>query len=162
VAKADVVLDGMVLIKDAPPVFLLFLEKSFRDLRTFLEKMLELDPALDWTFDPVTSVYRSATILTQKTAKIQDTITVVPPTDKHPAQIKDVVRDVVVGQWATTQLSGGIPISEKEAILRRITRLEEAVKTAREQANLQEVTRVEVGQSLMDFILGPFVKRAQE
>lgn len=160
VAKADVVLDGKVLIKDAPPTFLLFLEAKLRDTRTFVEKMLELDPAQTWTFDAGQGVYKSEKIIKHTTAKVQDTVVVVQATDKFPAQVKDVVKDVVVGHWETTQLSGGIPRSDKEAILRRITRLEEAVKIAREQANTAEVVSVEVGQSLMDHLFGPTIRPA--
>jgi len=157
IAKADVVLDGEVLIHDAPVTFLLFLEKQLKDLRTFVDKMQELDPAHDWTFDLANNYYKTGVVMAQKTAKIQDTVVVVQATDKFPAQTKDTVKDVVVGHWATTQLSGAIPRSDKEGLLRRITRLEEAVKTAREQANLVEVIRVEVGQRLADYLLGPAI-----
>ena len=74
--------------------------------------------------------------------------------------VRDQIRDVVVGHWETTQLSGGIPHSDKEAILRRLTRLEEAVKTAREQANTVEIIPVEIGQVLMDLVLGPTINRS--
>lgn len=161
IARADVVVDGKVLIKEAPPPFLLFLEKELRDLRTFIEKILELDPAQEWTYDAANGVYRTPATMTQKTAKIQDTVVVVQATDKFPAQVKDVTKDVVVGQWATTHLSAGLPRSEKEAILRRITRLEEAVKTAREQANLTEVVTVEVGQDVVQYLLGPSIRQTE-
>ena len=48
-ARADLVVDGEVLVKDVPATFLLFLEKQLTDLKTFVAKIrrvgAEIDPA---------------------------------------------------------------------------------------------------------------------
>src|SRR5437868_3610172 len=47
-AKADVSVDGQVLLRGAPVTHLLFLEKQLVDLRTFIETLPVLDTAEDW------------------------------------------------------------------------------------------------------------------
>ena len=50
-AKADVVVDGVMLVADAPVTYLLFLEKQLTDLQTFVAKLPTLDPSENWTFN---------------------------------------------------------------------------------------------------------------
>ena len=59
VAKADVVLDGQVLMKEVPATYLLFLEKQLSDLRTFIEKLPALDESDEWSSDPNSNLYRT-------------------------------------------------------------------------------------------------------
>ncbi len=153
IAKADVVVDGKILLEGAPVTYLLFLEKELRDLRTFVEKFFELDAASEWVFNPNTGLHQTPPVTTQKTAKIQEAVVVVQATDKFPAQVKDQTRDVVIGNWTIVNHSGGMSASQKEKLLRRITKLEEAVKNARERANLVEIVEVSPGQALMKFLL---------
>src|SRR6188508_2919115 len=44
-AKADVTVDGKVLLKQVPVTYLLFLEKQLVDINTFVGKLPVLDPA---------------------------------------------------------------------------------------------------------------------
>lgn len=152
-ARADVVVNGQVLVPNAPVTFLLSVEKELRDMRIFFQKFYELDPSQDWTFDAANGIHKTSPVITQKTTKVMKPVVIVPTSDKFPAQVKDQEHVEIMGTWSTTHLSGGISPAEKEMILRRITQVEEAVKTARERANLVEITRIEVGQNLMDFIL---------
>src|SRR5262245_11612162 len=50
-AKADVVVDGVVLLTQVPATYLLFLEKQLTDLHTFIAKLPVLDAAESWSFD---------------------------------------------------------------------------------------------------------------
>src|SRR5215468_10374951 len=50
-AMADVMVDGKVLLSQAPITYLLFLEKQLVDLHTFIKKLPVLDAAETWTFD---------------------------------------------------------------------------------------------------------------
>lgn len=50
-AKADVVVDGKVLLEQVPATYLLFLEKQLVDIHTFVKKLPVLDAAETWTFD---------------------------------------------------------------------------------------------------------------
>ncbi len=51
-ARADVVVDGKVLLTGAPVTYLLFLEKQLVDMNTFIKKLPVLDASESWTFDP--------------------------------------------------------------------------------------------------------------
>jgi hypothetical protein len=139
VAKADVEIDGRILLKDAPVTHLLFLEKQAVDIRTLVTEIPVLDPAHRWERDVNSNLYRSNPIETVKTAKDEQHITVVQATKEHPAQTAKVVKDIPVGTWTTVKLSGAIPGPEKEKILERIDRVIAAIKFAREKANSTEV-----------------------
>jgi hypothetical protein len=51
VAKADVKVDGNVLLADVPATYLLFLEKQLTDLHTFVTKLPVLDAGESWVFE---------------------------------------------------------------------------------------------------------------
>src|ERR1044072_294916 len=50
-ARADVVVDGKVLLSGVPATYLLFLEKQLIEIRTFLEALPVLDPSESWHYD---------------------------------------------------------------------------------------------------------------
>lgn len=151
-AKADVVVDGVTLIPDAPVSYLLFLEKELQDLYTFVEKIVELDPAETWTHDDNLGLYRSEPVKTQRTAKRIRPIVKYDATEHHPAQTELITEDVVIGHWTTTKYSGAIPRPQKKAILQRISTVIKAVKFAREQANGVEAERQHVGRAILNYI----------
>lgn len=151
-ARADVMLEGRVFLSKVPVTFLLFLEKELHDLRTFVEKMVELDPAERWSYDAGTGLHQSEPVQTQKTKKEQRPIVLYQATEHHPAQTQLITEDVVVGHWTTIKRSGAIPRPRKKALLERIIRLEEAVKFARERANSIDAVEVNVGARLLDYI----------
>ena len=151
-ARADVVVDGRVLIKDVPATYLLFLEKQLQDLHTFIAKMAELDPGSDWSVDPGTGLYKTDTTLTQRTRKVQRPITLYEATKEHPAQTQLITEDVIAGSWITIKYSGAMPAPRKKALLARIEKLNHAVKYAREQANGGDVTEQKAGAAVFDYL----------
>jgi hypothetical protein len=151
-AKADVVIDGRVLLADVPAPYLLFLEKQLGDLTTFVQKMTELDPASDWNLAPGTGLFKTDPTATQRTKKVQRAIVLYDATEHHPAQTQLITEDVVVGQWVTVKLSGALPAPRKKLLLTRIEKLAHAVKFAREQANASEVVERKVGRSVLDYL----------
>lgn len=153
-AKADVVIDGRVLVAGAPATYLLFLEKQLADLHTFITKMTELDAGSDWTVDPGTGLYKTEPTMTQRTKKVQRPITLYEATKEHPAQTQLVTEDVVAGQWVTIKYSGAIAAPRKKQLLARIEKLSNAVKFAREQANAAEAPDQKVGKEVFDFLFG--------
>lgn len=163
-AKADVAVDGKVFLPQVPVTYLLFLEKELHDLRTFVEKLVELDPAERWRYDPSTGLHQSEPVQTQKTKKEQRPIVLYHATEHHPAQTQLITEDVVIGHWTTIKYSGAIPRPRKRELLDRIIKLEEAVKHARERANSGEAVELNVGRRILDFIFegtqteGPVVK----
>lgn len=152
VARADVILDGKIFLPEVPVTYLLFLEKELHDLRTFVEKMVELDQAERWSYDPSSGLHQSEPVQTQKTKKEQRPIVLYHATEHHPAQTQLITEDVVTGHWTTTKFSGAIPRPRKRALLERIVKLEEAVKFARERANSIDAVEVVAGRRVLDFI----------
>lgn len=151
-AKADIVVDGNVFIEGVPVPHLLFLEKELHDLHEFVTQMVELEPGENWAFDANSGQHRSDTVKTQRTKKLQKPIVLYPATPEHPAQTQLITEDVVIGTWATTKFSGAIPRPKKLEYLERITKLEDAVKFAREQANSIEVTEKKHGQRILAYV----------
>ena len=156
VAKADVIVDGRTLVAQAPPTFLLFLEKQLSDMRTFVEKLPVLDEAEEWSADPNSSLHRTAAITTHKTKKVQRAIVKYDAVIKEglalPAQTEMITEDVIVGWWDTVKHSGALPAPRKEALLERIDKLTRAVKIAREEANDTEIARREVGATVFGYL----------
>ncbi|MGE0709638.1 MAG: hypothetical protein AB7T09_16800 [Planctomycetota bacterium] len=153
-ARADLVVDGEVLLEQVPATFLLFLEKQLVDLRTFVAKIPTLDPAEEWVHDGATDLFKTEATETTRTKKVQRPIVLYPATPEHPAQTQLITEDVAVGSWITVKHSGALPEPRKTALLERIERLSDAVKFAREQANAAEAGRRVVGERVFRSLLG--------
>lgn len=138
-AKADVVVDGETLIANVPATYLIFMEKQLTDLRTVVAKLPALDPAENWHWDDNGDAWATEKSETTRTQKVPHNHVVSPATDKHPAQVTVYQTDDVVGFWATTKFSGALPAARRRELVERITALIEAVKFARETANMAEV-----------------------
>jgi hypothetical protein len=151
-ARADVVLDGETFLEQVPVTYLIFLEKELHDQHTFVQKMVELDPGEVWQLDANSGLFRSEPVKTHKTKKLQRAIVKYDATEHHPAQTEMITDDVVIGHWTTTKFSGAIPRPTKKALLERISRLEDAVKFARVQANSMEAPEQKIGRKVLDFI----------
>ena len=151
-AFADVVVDGQTLVAQAPVPFLLFLEKQLTDLHTFVDKMPTLDPADEWASDPNSGLYKTVSLATQRTKKVQKPVVLYDATDKHPAQTQLITEDVVVGYWDTVKQSGALPIPRKRELLDRLEKLSQAVKFAREQANDAEAPEHKIGAAVFGFL----------
>lgn len=153
-ARADVVVDGEVLLTSVPVGGLLFLEKQLTDIQTFVSKIPVLDPAEEWTYDTSTGTYRSATVDTTRTKKVPRNHVKAEATDRHPAQVELYFEDIVVGYWSTTRFSGALPQQTVNEYMERITKLRDAVKMARETANLLDVGQVRMGEKVFSYIFG--------
>jgi hypothetical protein len=151
-AFADVVVEGQTLVKDAPIPYLLFLEKQITDLHTFVDKLPVLDAADEWSSDPNSGLFKTTSIATQRTKKVQKPVVLYEATEKHPAQTQLITEDVVVGYWDTVKQSGALPIPRKRELLERIEKVSQAVKFAREQANSQETTDKKVGEAIFGYL----------
>ena len=152
-AKANVEVDGQVLVKDAPATYLLFLEKQLSDLHAFVDKMPALDETDDWARDENSGLFKTAPIATQRTKKVQRALVLYPATVEHPAQTSMITEDVVVGYWDTIKQSGALPVPRKQVLLERIEKLSRAVKFAREQANAVEAEEKQIGGAVFKYLL---------
>jgi hypothetical protein len=155
-AKADVEVQGTVLIKDVPATTLLALEKEIKSWRTLLIRIPTLDPLKAWSMDEASGKghWKTDPVITAKTKKVEQPLVLYDATDKHPAQVKTTTKDVITGHWNTVYTSGEITSAEKSAILGRLDLLEIAIKTARQRANNVETKSIKYGKFLKDFIFG--------
>lgn len=153
-ARADVVVDGQVLLEKAPITFLLFLEKQLVDLHTFIKKLPILDASETWVYDPSADVWASEALQTTKTKKIPRNHVKAEATEHHPAQVEVYYEDVVVGQWRTVKFSGALPAQRINELTQRIEKLQQAVKFAREEANNLNVEDRKVGDKVFQYLFG--------
>lgn len=152
-ARADLVVADVTIARDVPVTFLLSLEKQLIDIRTLVATLPELDPSESWMRDANTGLYRSATISTHRTKKVQKPIVLYPATPEHPAQTQMVTEDVIVGHWSATKTSGAVPGTTKQELAARVEKLIRAVKQAREAANMQEELGVaKIGDALFTYL----------
>ncbi|PHS16484.1 MAG: hypothetical protein COA78_03920 [Blastopirellula sp.] len=151
-AKADVKVEGQVILESVPVTYLLFVEKQLIDLHTFVGQLPTLDPAESWHWDENADCFASETTFSNRTKKVPRSHVLVEPTEHHPAQAEMYHEDVKVGEWRTTKFSSALPAQERNEILGRIRKLQEAVKFAREKANSMEIEEIKTGNKVFDFV----------
>lgn len=161
-AKADIRVNGQVLIPQVPVPFLLFLEKQLAALKTFIEKLPILDPSEEWVWDQEKGVYRTTAYETQRSKKVPRNHVLAEATPQHKAQVEIIYEDIPVGTWTTVKYSGALPASHVKAILDRLQALRDAVKYAREEANATEIPQVRVAGPLLDYLFTNFAPPANE
>lgn len=156
-AKADLemTLDGRSInLKGVPATYLLFLGHQAQDFITFIKNIPVLDDAVEWTFDEQNGTWVSEPEETERTAKEVVPITKAPATDKFPAQVEMVPRDVRTMKVRAVRQSGAIPKAEKEKLLARAIAFAEKIKQTREEANLVEVEQKKAGEQIFDLVFG--------
>ena len=152
-ANADVVVDGRVILGGVPVTTLLFLEKQLVDLHTLIEKLPTLDPAGSWKRDGAADCYSTDPAETTRTKKLPKAFVAHEATKEHPAQVQVFNEDIIVGYWETINFSGAIPEQRRNELLKRVEKLQDAVKAAREEANSSDVVDVKIGESVFGFLL---------
>jgi len=151
-AKANVEIDGEVLLEGVPVTYLLFLEKQLGDIRTLVDKLPLLDANEVWRFDENQACYATQPVETHRTKKVPRVLVKYEATEEHPAQTEVWHEDVVVGFWSTIKYCGAVPAQKVKALSERVETLLHAVKHAREEANSLEVDAVHTGKKVLDWI----------
>lgn len=155
VAKANIVVDGVILLENVPAGYLLFLEKRIQDIKTFIGAMPTLDTSIPWSFDNDSGLFNSDVVESFRTKKVEKPLVLYDATDKHPAQTKTTTEDVVVGTWRARRQSGAMRPVDKANALRRIEKLINAVRDARARANLTEAgERPVIFDKISTYVLG--------
>lgn len=152
-ARADLVVDGHVLVKEAPVTYLIWLEKQLEDFRTFVDNLPVLDPGKAWRFDAATGLNITEPVRTARHKKTPRVLVKVEASEHHPAQAEIVHDDVLVGYWSQLFTSGALPDPRRRQILSRVDALRKAVKEAREEANSIKVDSVEVGTAIAKWLM---------
>jgi hypothetical protein len=155
-ARADVTVNGVVLLADVPAIALLALEKRLAQIKNLYSSIPTLDPTFNWELDTQAAI--AGTMKTkhpqegQKTEKVHDYKIVVPATDKHPAQVAEVTLDKNVAKINVERQSGMVSPGTKALWLKRINQLLTATKEARQRANMAEVIKLDVAEDIRQFI----------
>ena len=154
-AKADIIVDGVVLAKQVPVSYMLFLEKQVDIVKGIVQKIPVLTQDVKWNRSVSdNNIFVTDPVTTNRTKKVPKSFVKSPATEHHPAQVEMFTEDIIVGTWSKTDISSAIPASERDAMLKKIEALREAVKMAREEANSIAVTDQKVGKSVLDFVFG--------
>lgn len=156
-AKADVVVDGDVILEAVTTGHLIFLERELGGLHDFIERFPVLDQATTWSDEGQdTGIHRTPAVETERTDKrpynhVRVKAEVI---DGHVIEpVVDVMaRDEVVGYWSTVKFSGALDPARKRELLDRITKLRDAVKVAREEANATVVEDVREGREIFGYL----------
>lgn len=152
VAKANVVVDGEVILENVPITTLIFLEKQLVDIMTMISEIPTVSTTETW--DKNEDIFISKIITTNRTKKVQKPIVLYHATDKHPAQTQLISEDETVGYWDTKKISGAITETEKNTYLNNAQAIKDAVIKAREQANSIEVVDLNEGHKVFNYIFG--------
>lgn len=151
-ARADLVIDGEVLLADVPATFLLQLEKRLREIRSVLKEIPSFDPVRIWSVDPGAdkkNVLRAEPVTTIRKQRTRKYKVMYEATKEHPAQIDVVEVDEPVGEIRAYEWTGMISPGRKTALVEQIDRLTAAVKTARSRANAATVDKDKVVANLL-------------
>ena len=154
-ANADLVVGGTVIGAGLPSVFLLGLESKLTDLRGVLLATPTLNPGIVWNADPSKGdgVFVSAPQEQLKTEKVEEFLTVAPATDKHPAQVTKVTKDVNVAKITTLLQNGMWTSARKAKVLDNLDELIMAAKKARMRANLADVQGGNIADELIKALM---------
>lgn len=162
-AKADVVIDGKTLIKDAPVTFLMALEHKLDDMHKFIKMLPQLSPDIEWKWNEEQQCWQNRH--ESKSAKGEKTAYAFvrfKGDQHHPPQVDKEFKDEVVGYWTALKYSGAVSPQDHKAMLGRVEALQKAVKMAKEAANQVEAPDKPVGANLLDFVFGDVVKKGKK
>jgi hypothetical protein len=151
-AKADIIVDGEVILANVPITHLLFLEKQIDDIKTFLEKIPTLDATEEWVFNDSLCCYESTAKKTTKTKKITKPVVLYEATKEHPAQVKEVSEDIIEGTWNTIKRSGAYSYQSVVELRNKVIALEKAILEARERANQIDVKVEKASSKLLTYL----------
>ena len=146
-ALADIEFRNEVIAVGVPVDELLGLESRLLELRGLFVNAPTLDASKRWTRDEAYGVntWVAPEENSSKTEKQAKAVVLYEATDKHPAQVKEVVTDVVVGTFTDTKRSGALTAVQKSELLGAVDELLAEVKKARQRANSVEVVSSDVG-----------------
>ena len=155
VAKADVVVNGSVILEKVPAAGLLSLEHRLREIIDLVKRAPTLDLKEEWSMDPDRGehVRISRPRQTNRLVEVPTRFVRSEATEHHPAQVDVIATKRVGGVYTQTLLSGEPTPAEKAEMLERAEALLAAVKKARSRANRTEVVKFQAGKVLTDYIL---------
>jgi hypothetical protein len=162
-ARANVEIDGNVILEDVPVGYLLFLEDRIKELVAMIDTIPVLNPAVPW--DNTVPGLREgewASAVTKREVKDRvPQVQILSPAkvidgQKFEPQVRPYETEKVIGWWHNVRYSGQLDPKVAQAIRERATAALEAVRFAREQANTLEIPaeHAHPGQDLLSYVFG--------
>jgi hypothetical protein len=151
-AVADVIVDGTVLARNVPGVTLLYWQDLLDAAKAFLEKVPLLPPEVGWNPDPANDWWQSDPTESDREVKVEDFRIVVPQSDKHPAQVAQVNKNVKAGTWTVVRYSRAMDAHRHRVLTERVNQLWDAVTVARARANSTPLVQAEYGTALTGWL----------
>ena len=154
-AKADIIIDDIIIAGDVPATLLLGLESRLKKVREIYEAIPTLQPGVDWKPDTKRGANIYVTSKPTEAMKTEKQVThkvLYEATKEHPAQIEKWNTTVAIGRISTTVWSGMLSPADKSVLLERTDTLIRAVKKARQRANTTKVVEFNIGDVLFDYI----------
>lgn len=158
-AKADLMFEGRVLASGLPIDELLGLESRLAKIRTMILAMPTLDASKHWSWDPQNNCWVAPEEHTTKTDKKTYPVVLYEATEKHPANVKEAVKDEVVGKFTLLRRSGCATAVQKSDMILVIDELIAECKKARQRANNVDVVPGTIGMTLVNLIMAPLLKK---
>lgn len=152
-AKADVIVGEQTILTDVPSTYLLWLNKKLEDMGTLIGNLPSLDPAENW-IGKQGNISKAKEVETVRMSKEQTIVQAAPPTEAHKEQYEVLTKDIPIGHWTTTRLSGAMEAGRKQKIARRVRQLHDAVKVALQEANSSRVIDQNIGSKVSNFLFG--------
>lgn len=156
-AVASVIIDGEILIEDAPVTWLLNMETKLKRVRIMLDAIPTLRPGIRWVKDEtheLEDVFITANdVEVPKTKKVRKFISIAKATKEHPEQVAEDTETQVVGHITKVQWSSLISPHEKSKLIEKLDKLLRAVKKARQQANTTSVESSNAGGKIASYLL---------
>lgn len=146
------------LLIDMPVDQLLGLEARLRKVRELFGALPTLDAGRHWARAESMGPYIYETVHPDETTKTDKQVIPVvmsPATDRHPAQVQPVQKDIVVGRFKTIKRSGCATSIEKAEAIKVCDDLLAEIKQARMRANTTEVLPGKFAKSIIDVLLEP-------
>jgi hypothetical protein len=154
-AKADVIVNGEVILAQVPISHLLHLEKVFSEYKAvILQALPVLDPTKDWTWDEVRKLWKSRPEKTNAIVRREEPVVLHPGTEKHAPQAVLAAREVHIGEWEAVVWSGAVSEDQKRQLLARADVLIAALKDAIAVADHAPAAKMAEGDKLFGFLLG--------
>lgn len=149
---------GTLMLAPMPVDELLGLENRLQKIRELFVLMPTVDAAVAWRPDNQAGKHiyvAEHPEVTTKTEKVPTPIVLAEATDKHPAQVNLVTKDVVVGKNTIVRRTGAATALQKAEAIKRVDSLMAEVKRARMRANETPIERVAVGGAITEWLLEP-------
>lgn len=155
IAKADLIINGKVFVKDVPAITLLSLEKEAKRWLALTQELPTLQSGIPWVLATQQGdhIYTAEVATKKRSEKVSTAVVLYPHSDKHPAQVKEVVNDVPVADITETLYSGMLTPEEKVKIIDRIQAVIDGAKEGRTRANSAEVVELKLGNIIAAWVL---------